>query len=74
MSTIRVVYHGHEPSFPATDQHPDAVRYFDVGENIVSLEEWKKLDNKSALVNAVDVIFGPPTREEINAFLNPSKE
>jgi hypothetical protein len=26
MSTIRVVY-SQEPSFPATDQHPDAVRY-----------------------------------------------
>ena len=26
--TIRCVYHGGEPSFPATDQHPDAVRYF----------------------------------------------
>lgn len=26
MSTIRVVYTA-EPSFPATDQHPDAVRY-----------------------------------------------
>lgn len=26
MSTIRVIYEA-EPTFPATDQHPDAVRY-----------------------------------------------
>lgn len=27
MTTIRVIYHGTPPNFPATDQHPDAVRY-----------------------------------------------
>lgn len=32
MSTVRVVYHPrngqpHQPKFPATDQHPNAVRY-----------------------------------------------
>lgn len=27
MSEIRCVYHGHEPNFPSTDQHPDAKRY-----------------------------------------------
>jgi len=27
MSAIRCIYHGKEPNFPATDQHPDAVRY-----------------------------------------------
>lgn len=27
MSTIRCVYFGGAPGFPATDQHPDAVRY-----------------------------------------------
>lgn len=25
--TIRCIYHDQEPSFPATAQHPDAVRY-----------------------------------------------
>lgn len=34
MSQIRCVYHGHEPEFPASDQHPDAVRY-KVGQNYV---------------------------------------
>lgn len=28
MSQIRCIYHGHEPAFPATDQHPDAKRYY----------------------------------------------
>lgn len=28
MSQIRTVYHGHEPGFPATAQHPNAVRYY----------------------------------------------
>lgn len=27
MSQIRVIYHGQQPNFPATDQHPDAVRF-----------------------------------------------
>jgi hypothetical protein len=27
MSTIRCIYHNGPPNFPATDQHPDAVRY-----------------------------------------------
>lgn len=34
MSTIRCIYHAGEPSFPATDQHPDAVRYF-IGQYVV---------------------------------------
>lgn len=28
MSQIRVIYHGHEPNWPATDQHPNAKRYY----------------------------------------------
>lgn len=28
MSQIRTIYHGHEPNFPATDQHPNAERYY----------------------------------------------
>lgn len=28
MSTIRIIYSDHEPNFPATDQHPDAKRYY----------------------------------------------
>ena len=28
MSTIRMVYHGYEPNFPATDQHPEATRFY----------------------------------------------
>lgn len=28
MSEIRVIWHGHEPNFPATDQHPDAERFY----------------------------------------------
>lgn len=28
MSEIRVIYHGDEPPFPPTDQHPAAARYF----------------------------------------------
>ena len=49
---IRVVYHTAAPQFPATDQHPDAVRY-KIGAYIV------------------DAIGGPPTPEEVQAFIAP---
>lgn len=28
MPTIRAIYHWYQPNFSATDQHPDAARYF----------------------------------------------
>lgn len=66
MSTIRVVY-TEEPSFPATDQHPNAVRYYVLADNTV-VDKVKE----GALVRCVvDVLDGPPTIEEVNAVLNP---
>lgn len=57
MSQIRVVY-GEEPDFPATDQHPDAVRYYVLG-----------LDGVTMYV--VDAIGGEPTAQEVYDFLHP---
>lgn len=57
MSTIRVIYHGVAPDFPATDQHPAAVRY---GPIVAGGGEY-----------FVDAIDGEPTAEEILAVLNP---
>lgn len=57
MSDIRCIYRNSPPDFPATDQHPDAVRYGPItfnGEQVF-----------------VDAIGGEPTAEEIEAVLNP---
>lgn len=114
MSTIRVIYHGEAPAFPATDQHPDAMRYVVLDGQVLGPREWgAKLAEaeatakravygtddahtcnvihhatpehrgalKSKLAEArakhmpkpqyfVDAI-GVPTRDEINAVLNP---
>lgn len=57
MSQIRIVYHGAPPEFPASDQHPDAVRYGPIIRGGVTL--------------FVDAIGGEPTEEEIAAVLEP---
>jgi hypothetical protein len=57
MSTIRCVYHGTEPKFPATDQHPDAVRYGPL--------------TIDGAVYFVDAIGGAPSDDDIRAALNP---
>lgn len=57
MTTIRTVYFGAPPDFPATDQHPDAVRYgpFTVG-------------GKTCFA---DCIGGEPTVEDLQAVIDP---
>ena len=59
MSTIRCIYFDDAPRFPATDQHPDAVRYTvrsdSLGRDVV-----------------VDAIGGKPTAAEVDAVLNPT--
>lgn len=59
MSAIRCVYHNTEPNFPATDQHPDAVRYGPI----------KRIDGSIVFV---DAIGGQPSLDDINAVLNAS--
>ena len=56
MSTIRCIYQGVAPDFPATDQHPDAVRY----ERTWRDQQW-----------FVDAIGGEPTVEDMDAVLDP---
>jgi hypothetical protein len=56
---IRAVYHGHEPKWPASAQHPDAVRYGPIA--IDGMDYW------------ADCIGGRPTEAEIRAVLNPPK-
>lgn len=61
MSTIRVIYHPNpdgsrrQPNFPATDQHPNAVRY--------------PFDHPTFGLLTVDAIGGAPTLAEIDALL-----
>jgi hypothetical protein len=57
MSTIRCIYHGRAPDFPATDQHPDAKRYGPV-----------VIDGVACFV---DAIGGPPTTDEVKAVITP---
>ncbi len=58
MSQIRCLYHDTAPDFPATDQHPNAVRY-----GPVTLADGS--------IVFVDAIGGLPTSDEITAVLNP---
>jgi hypothetical protein len=56
--SIRVIYRGNPPGFPASDQHPDAVRY---GPIVVEGESY-----------FVDAVGGEPTVQEIQQVLSPS--
>lgn len=56
MSTIRCVY-SEEPNFPATDQHPDAVRYT-VGEHIVDAIGGEPTPQE------IDTVLNPPVAQE----------
>jgi hypothetical protein len=57
MSTIRCIYHGQAPAFPATDQHPHAKRYGPIATPDGAV--------------FVDAIGGAPSVEEIDAVLHP---
>jgi hypothetical protein len=56
--TIRCIYQTSPPDFPATDQHPDAVRYGPL------------TPSKGGIVY-VDAIGGQPTVAELDAILSP---
>jgi hypothetical protein len=67
MSQIRVVYHDHEPRFPATDQHPDALRYT-VGPYVVDA-----IDGEPTLAE-IQAMFArqePPSVAEAGAVILP---
>lgn len=55
--TIRCIYHGTAPAFPATDQAPDAMRYGPI--TIGGVDYF------------VDATGGAPSIDDINAVLNP---
>jgi len=57
MSTIRCIYNSGEPSFPATDQHPDAVRYFVSGHYVDAIGGEPTPAEVSAVLNppAIDL-------------------
>lgn len=54
---IRCVYEGAAPNFPASDQHPDAVRY---GPFTID-----------GVTYFADALGGAPTEDDIRAVLNP---
>jgi len=56
MSQIRVIY-STEPIFPATDQHPDAVRY-KVGKHIVDAIGGEPT------IEEIDAVLNPPPPEK----------
>lgn len=58
MSQIRIIHHGHQPSSPATDQHPDAKRY-------------GPITRANGGIVYVDALGGEPTLAEIEAVLAP---
>lgn len=60
MSVIRCIY-AQDPGFPATDQHPDAVRYEINGYFVDAIEGEPTLGEVMLLVNP------PPTRDELDA-------
>lgn len=57
--TIRTIYHGDAPKFPATDQHPQAKRY-----GPLQLSGGRSV--------YVDAVGGEPTAADIEAVLKPS--
>lgn len=57
-ATIRCVYPTATPQFPATDQHPSAVRY-----TVASAFLGRDV--------LVDAVGGQPTTEQVDAVLNP---
>ena len=56
MTQIRCIYSA-EPNFPATDQHPDAVRY-QVGKNWVDAIGGKPTQAE------IDAVLNPPPRQD----------
>lgn len=40
MTTIRCIYHGTAPDFPATDQHPDAERFYLTEGAVLTQAQW----------------------------------
>lgn len=54
MSVIKCVYLSGEPSFPATDQHPDAMRYT-VGRYVVDAVGGEPT------LSEIEAILNPPT-------------
>lgn len=70
MSAIRVIFHGKEPPFPATDQHPNATRFYIYAAGIIvpavqedglekariDAQQQAIVDTAIALQKAVDAI------------------
>lgn len=63
MATVLVVYHQEEPNFPATAQHPDAVRYH-IGDKWVDAiggqptqEEIDAVLNPKAPIDSADAML-----------------
>ena len=56
MTQIRCIYSA-EPKFPATDQHPDAVRY-QVGKN------WVDAIGGEPTQAEIDAVLNPPPRQD----------
>lgn len=72
MSTIRIVY-SEEPNFPATDQHPDAVRYV-VGPHIVDAIGGEPTLEEIEAVLHPPVIEQPTIADILDALPQESKD
>lgn len=68
MSQIRVIYHGHEPPFPATDQQPDARRFYVWPDDSITAavdendEEKSDIDGAAAAAKIADQALGVAVR------------
>jgi hypothetical protein len=68
VAVIRCIYHGHEPNFPATDQHPDATRFYFDGAQVVSAAQWRALQ-VAARSDAEMAAYGVTGEDAIAALL-----
>lgn len=72
MTSIRVVYFA-EPNFPATDQHPDAVRYFVGGKWVDAIDGEPTEADLSAFLNPPKIITVVTMRQARLALLAVGK-
>lgn len=70
---IRTIYHGHEPDFPATLQHPDAQRYYVVGDQVLSKTDYAA-HCAIAELGALIAVYGTAEQPAIDAFVTQNAE
>lgn len=68
MAQIRTIHHGYEPSWPASDQHPDAIRYYVCDGAVLSVAAWQARQ-AAAEAEALQAVFGTADAAVVEAQL-----